>query len=67
VAFSPDGQRIASGDANATIRLWDISPTSWITWACRRANRNLTSAEWQQHLTEEPYRKTCPDLPGPAD
>ena len=26
-------------------------------------NRNLTLAEWRQCLGDEPYRKTCADLP----
>ena len=33
-----------------------------IAQACQRLSRNLTEAEWQQYLGDEPYRKTCPNL-----
>ena len=36
--------------------------------ACRIANRNLSREEWRQAFGEEtPYRKTCPELPGPGE
>lgn len=31
--------------------------------ACARLNRNLTQQEWRQYFPDEPYRKTCPNLP----
>lgn len=31
--------------------------------ACRRLTRNLTEDEWRQYLGDEPYRKTCQNLP----
>jgi WD40 repeat protein len=63
VAFSPDGKILAAGNIDNTIMLWDVDPASWAAHACRIANRNLTQAEWQQYLGDEPYRKTCPNLP----
>ncbi len=35
--------------------------------ACRRLPRNLTREEWPLYLGNEPYRKTCPNLPEPED
>jgi WD40 repeat protein len=33
-------------------------------FACRRAGRNLTPAEWAQYIgAETPYRRTCAELP----
>jgi hypothetical protein len=67
VAFSPDGQILASASLDDTIRLWDISP--WhdlqvaLPRACRAAGRNFTWEEWQRYLGDRPYEKTCPDLP----
>ncbi len=34
-----------------------------INEACSRLTRNLTADEWKQYLGDEPYRKTCPNLP----
>jgi hypothetical protein len=33
--------------------------------ACSRLSRNLTRWEWRLYLGDEPYRKTCPNLPEP--
>ncbi|MEG3836396.1 nSTAND1 domain-containing NTPase [Microcoleus sp. Z1_C3] len=43
------------------ILLW--KPEDLINEACARLNRNLTQQEWRQFFPDEPYRKTCPNLP----
>ncbi len=63
--FSPDEKRIAVYGANSgTLRLTMWQPNDLITATCSRVTRNLAAWEWQQYLPpNEPYRKTCPNLP----
>jgi hypothetical protein len=62
VAFASHALVSAHGDD--TIVLWDVDMDSWQSRACRRANRNLTQAEWGEFIGPDiPYRRTCPNLP----
>lgn len=66
-ALSPDGTKLVTATSNAPPLLWDLDVATWPARACRIANRNLTCEEWRQAFGEEaPYRKTCPELPGPV-
>lgn len=58
-AFSADSHTLAIADANANVRLWDLRLESWIDWACRDADRNLTPEEWRRYLPGVEYRATC--------
>ena len=40
-----------------------MTPEDLIDLACSRLTRNLAQAEWAQYLGDEPYRKTCENLP----
>ena len=72
VAFNPNSRLLASGsceqvdlmDTHGEVILWVIAPDAARGNACRMANRNLSSEEWQRYFGDEPYRKTCSNLPG---
>ncbi|MCS6843955.1 MAG: hypothetical protein NZ528_06470 [Caldilineales bacterium] len=60
--LSPDGQWLAVGafDSSGLVHLWRRPQEPWEERACALANRNLTPAEWETYLGDEPYRPTCP-------
>jgi hypothetical protein len=66
LVFSSDGKTLTSSGENETIQ-WDVDPEIYKPLACRMANRSLTREEWKRYLGDEPYRKTCPNLPGPEE
>jgi len=62
VAFSSDKQYIATASGNKA-QLWIWRKKDLIEAACARLPRNLTHEEWTLYLGDEPYCRTCPNLP----
>ena len=62
VTFSHDGKYITTASYN-TARMWLWRPEDMINEACSCLYRNFKQEEWQTYMGEEPYRKTCPELP----
>lgn len=68
VAFSADGKYLRTGTSSATSADMSVQSRLWrrddmVAELCGRLSRNLTRAEWRQHFGEEPYRRTCENLP----
>jgi len=40
-----------------------LGPQALLAATCARLSRNLTAPEWKEYVGDEPYRKTCPNLP----
>jgi hypothetical protein len=56
-----DGDAVAIQTEQGTV-VWDLGPDSLADAACRVAGRNLTRAEWDEHVGAlAPYRELCPD------
>jgi WD40 repeat protein len=63
VTFSPDGNRLACGGVDGTVRIWPLW-TATADYLCTRVWRNLSVEEWRFDIGEGiPYERTCPNLP----
>jgi WD40 repeat protein len=64
VAFSPDGNLLASASADGTSIIQWIRTEFLAQKVCKRVKRNLPRLEWQQYVgVDIPYEILCPGLP----
>jgi WD40 repeat protein/DNA-binding SARP family transcriptional activator len=63
LSASPDENNLVVNTLAGYDIVWDLDIHHWDDSACRIAGRNLTKAEWQQYLPDQPYQATCPQWP----
>lgn len=68
--FTPNSEQIITGNDDGIIRMWRtrkliprVTTDLLIEETCRRLSRNLTLKEWQEFFGDEPYGRTCDNLP----
>jgi WD40 repeat protein len=58
IAFVPDDHTLATGSYDNTVRLWQLAADQAIRQICASTNVP-TRQQWQQYLSELPYRSSC--------
>jgi WD40 repeat protein len=59
VAFSPDGDALASAGYDLTARVWILEADRAADYVCDRTGGVLTRAAWEEHLPQLGYREAC--------
>ena len=67
VAFSPDGQFLATWSEDNTAWIWNTALDDMLHQLCTDHGRNLSLGEWRRYLGDLPWQPTCENWPTPKD
>jgi len=68
VAFSSNGQSLATGSDDGAVWIWNVRTETLADLVCQKIWRNLTPDEWHRFVGEGiPYERTCPNLPADSE
>ena len=59
VGYAADGSALLVAQDSGPVRRWDLDPASWVRTACAVAGRDLSEAEWRDHVPEREFRRVC--------
>lgn len=59
VAFSGDGGTMATGSADATVRLWHLGAAAAASRICARVRTSIGADEWQRRFPGLPPEPPC--------
>lgn len=62
-ALTPDGRWRLTAHKDGVLRVWALDAADLVDAACARLARNLSLAEWHQHLGGAAQGTTCQNLP----
>ena len=63
MAYCEKEKYLATGGTDGKIIVWDTDLESWKSIACSQIKRNFSRDEWERYFDDDPYKKTCPELP----
>ena len=59
VGYAADGSALLVAQDSGPVRRWDLDPASWVRTACAVAGRDLSEAEWRDHVPGREFRPVC--------
>ncbi len=65
--WNADESRILTASGDRPARQWYARMEDLLTAACQQVPRNMSLDEWRRFIGDEPYRRTCTNLPNPFE
>ncbi len=59
VKYATDGAALLVAQDFGPVRRWNLDPATWVRTACAVAGRELSAAEWRDHLPDRDFRPVC--------